>query len=162
MDSSPSTDRGCPIRLGIPDPRRHHRRPTGRVAFLSASFLSSPLVKSHALTRNPSAFVTSEIFQIVETIEALLGFETKNKYSLKNANGQQVYYAAEQSSCPMRSFCGGNRAFSMHIVDNFQRVNLFSFFSLNIEILGSDQDQSPLQMLGELLLYLYGRLCRGV
>ncbi|KIH62176.1 hypothetical protein ANCDUO_07544 [Ancylostoma duodenale] len=33
------------------------------------------------------------IKQLVEIVEVLSGFETKNKYSLKNANGRQWSYA---------------------------------------------------------------------
>ncbi|RCN41094.1 Scramblase [Ancylostoma caninum] len=59
---------------------------------------------------------------LVEIVEILSGFETKNKYSLKNANGRQLYYALEDSDCCERICCGPNRGFTLHIVDNFGRV----------------------------------------
>ncbi|CAI4221209.1 unnamed protein product [Auanema sp. JU1783] len=59
--------------------------------------------------------------QIIELIEVITDFETRNKYSLRNANGDQVYYAAEESGCCSRQCCGPNRGFTMHITDNFKR-----------------------------------------
>lgn len=35
------------------------------------------------------------IKQKVELLEAFVGFETNNKYSIKNSMGQHVYYAVE-------------------------------------------------------------------
>lgn len=59
------------------------------------------------------------IQQQVEIAEALTGFETKNKYVIKNIIGQQVYFAAEESDCCGRFFCGPRRGFVIHIIDNF-------------------------------------------
>jgi hypothetical protein len=61
------------------------------------------------------------IHQLIEMLEVLTGFETENKYVIKNAMGQQVYFAAESSDCLERQCCGPARAFSMAIIDNFQR-----------------------------------------
>ncbi|KIH43518.1 hypothetical protein ANCDUO_26475 [Ancylostoma duodenale] len=60
--------------------------------------------------------------QLIEVLELVTGFETKNKYVLSNANGEQVYYAFEESDCCERQCCGADRGFTMHIVDNFKRV----------------------------------------
>ncbi|XP_041055152.1 phospholipid scramblase 1-like isoform X5 [Carcharodon carcharias] len=49
---------------------------------------------------------------------ALTGFETKNKYELKNSLGQRVYYAVEDSEFCNRICCGSNRAFVIKILDN--------------------------------------------
>ena len=51
-------------------------------------------------------------------ITAFTGFETANKYSVKNSMGQKVYAAAEVSDCCTRQCCGPLRAFDMKIVDN--------------------------------------------
>ncbi|XP_062511866.1 phospholipid scramblase 1-like [Corticium candelabrum] len=61
------------------------------------------------------------IHQLVEILEMLTGFETENKYVIKNTMGQQVYFAAEKSDCCERQCCGAKRSFSMSIVDNFHR-----------------------------------------
>uniref|UniRef100_A0A1I7UVB9 Phospholipid scramblase n=1 Tax=Caenorhabditis tropicalis TaxID=1561998 RepID=A0A1I7UVB9_9PELO len=61
-----------------------------------------------------------QIYQLKELME-ILGWETRNKYVLKNANGEQCYYAFEESDCCERCCCGGQRGFVMHIVDNFKR-----------------------------------------
>ncbi|CAI5439931.1 unnamed protein product [Caenorhabditis angaria] len=59
--------------------------------------------------------------QIKELLEIMTDWETKNRYVLRNANGQQAYYAFEESSCCERQCCGYQRGFIMHIVDNFKR-----------------------------------------
>ncbi|EFP01127.1 CRE-SCRM-1 protein [Caenorhabditis remanei] len=61
------------------------------------------------------------VHQIKELIEIVTDWETKNKYVLKNANGEQCYYAFEESGCCERQCCGPNRGFVMHVVDNFKR-----------------------------------------
>ncbi|XP_078258934.1 phospholipid scramblase 1-like isoform X2 [Rhinoraja longicauda] len=58
------------------------------------------------------------VHQLIEFIEALSGFETKNKYELKNSMGQRVYFAIEESECCNRLCCGANRAFTIKILDN--------------------------------------------
>ncbi|KAI9560877.1 hypothetical protein GHT06_011831 [Daphnia sinensis] len=58
------------------------------------------------------------VHQKVELLEAFVGFETSNKYTVKNSMGQKVFYAAEMSDCCTRQLCGPNRAFDMKIVDN--------------------------------------------
>jgi hypothetical protein len=61
------------------------------------------------------------VHQQVELLEVLTGFETANKYRIRNTLGQQVYFAAEQSDCLTRQCCGQARPFSMAILDNTQR-----------------------------------------
>ncbi|XP_053315580.1 phospholipid scramblase 2-like [Spea bombifrons] len=61
------------------------------------------------------------IHQQVELLEALTGFETNNKYEIKNSLGQRVYFAAEENDCCTRNFCGPARSFAMTIVDNTGR-----------------------------------------
>ncbi|CAL2043321.1 unnamed protein product [Caenorhabditis brenneri] len=62
-----------------------------------------------------------QIYQIKELIEILTNWDTKNKYVMKNVNGEQCYYAFEESDCCERQLCGPQRGFVMHIVDNFKR-----------------------------------------
>lgn len=59
--------------------------------------------------------------QKVELLEAFTGFETNNKFSIKNALGQKVYYAVEENDCCTRNMCGPSRPFDMKIFDNFQQ-----------------------------------------
>ncbi|EDW80069.1 uncharacterized protein Dwil_GK24075 [Drosophila willistoni] len=59
--------------------------------------------------------------QKVELLEAFTGFETNNKFSIKNALGQKVYYAVEDNDCCTRNCCGPSRPFDMKIFDNFQQ-----------------------------------------
>ncbi|XP_034837983.1 phospholipid scramblase 2 isoform X1 [Maniola hyperantus] len=58
--------------------------------------------------------------QKVELLEAFVGFETNNKYTVKNALGQKVYYAVEDNDCCTRNCCGPMRPFDMKIMDNFR------------------------------------------
>ncbi|KAF2883007.1 hypothetical protein ILUMI_23145 [Ignelater luminosus] len=59
------------------------------------------------------------VHQKVELLEAFTGFETANKYTIKNSLGQKVYYAVEESDCLTRNCCGPLRPFGMKILDNF-------------------------------------------
>lgn len=58
--------------------------------------------------------------QKVELLEAFIGFETQNKYAIRNTLGQKVYYAAEDSNCCARNCCGPIRPFEMTILDNYK------------------------------------------
>ncbi|GFG29964.1 hypothetical protein Cfor_11749 [Coptotermes formosanus] len=60
------------------------------------------------------------VHQKVELLEAFTGFETQNKYTIKNSTGQKVYYAVEDSDCLTRNCCGPLRPFDMKILDNFK------------------------------------------
>lgn len=53
-----------------------------------------------------------------EMMELVTGFETNNKYKIKNSLGQTVYMAIEDTGCCMRNCCGPNREFNMKILDN--------------------------------------------
>jgi hypothetical protein len=61
------------------------------------------------------------VHQQVEIFELFTGWETSNKYQIKNTVGQQVYFAGEESDMCMRQCCGPSRSFTMHITDNFGR-----------------------------------------
>ncbi|XP_066475632.1 phospholipid scramblase 2-like [Tiliqua scincoides] len=58
------------------------------------------------------------IHQQIELLEILTGFETANKYEIKNALGQRIYFAAEENDCCTLNCCGASRPFTMKIVDN--------------------------------------------
>ncbi|KAJ8940147.1 hypothetical protein NQ314_010814 [Rhamnusium bicolor] len=60
------------------------------------------------------------VHQKVEVLEALTGFESKNKFTIKNSIGQKVYYAVEDSDCCTRNCCGPLRPFDMNILDNYK------------------------------------------
>lgn len=55
--------------------------------------------------------------QKVELLEAFTGFETNNKFTIKNSLGQKVYWAAESNDCCTRNCCGPQRPFDMKIMD---------------------------------------------
>ncbi|XP_062904903.1 phospholipid scramblase 2-like isoform X2 [Mobula hypostoma] len=61
------------------------------------------------------------IHQKVELVEALVSFETKNKYVVKNSLGQKIYSAKEKSNCCTRNCCGSLRYFHMKLMDNNDR-----------------------------------------
>lgn len=60
------------------------------------------------------------VHQKVELLEALTGFETNNKFTVKNSIGQKVYYAVEDNDCCTRNCCGPLRPFEMKILDNYR------------------------------------------
>ncbi|XP_014278608.1 phospholipid scramblase 2 isoform X3 [Halyomorpha halys] len=60
------------------------------------------------------------VHQKVELLEAFTGFETQNKFTVKNSLGQKVFYAVEDSGCLTRCCCGPWRPFDMKILDNFR------------------------------------------
>ncbi|KAF4519484.1 hypothetical protein B566_EDAN010093 [Ephemera danica] len=51
----------------------------------------------------------------IEALEVISGFEGRNKYTIKNKQGNNLCYAVEQSSCISRLFCGALRHFDMKI-----------------------------------------------
>ncbi|XP_072944272.1 phospholipid scramblase 2-like isoform X2 [Epargyreus clarus] len=59
------------------------------------------------------------IHQEIEVMEAIFGYETNNKYTIKNSVGQKVYFAKEDTDCCTRNCCGPSRPFDMKILDNF-------------------------------------------
>uniref|UniRef100_A0A8C3AU32 Phospholipid scramblase n=1 Tax=Cyclopterus lumpus TaxID=8103 RepID=A0A8C3AU32_CYCLU len=59
------------------------------------------------------------IKQKVELVEALVGFESNNKYEVRNSLGQNVFYAVEENDCLSRQCCGPMRSFNIHVLDNF-------------------------------------------
>ncbi|XP_074657461.1 phospholipid scramblase 1-like [Tubulanus polymorphus] len=61
------------------------------------------------------------VHQQIELLEAFTGFETNNKYEIKNSMGQRVYFAAEDTSCCTRNCCGPSRPFEIQIMDNSGR-----------------------------------------
>ncbi|CAG5127220.1 unnamed protein product [Candidula unifasciata] len=59
--------------------------------------------------------------QKIEAIEAFTGFETNNKYEIKNTMNQRVYVAVEDTCCCTRNCCGSARPFDMKIMDNHKK-----------------------------------------
>ncbi|VFV20313.1 phospholipid scramblase 1 [Lynx pardinus] len=57
------------------------------------------------------------VHQQIELLEVITGFETNNKYEIKNSFGQ-IYSAAEDTDCCTRNCCGASRPFTMRIIDN--------------------------------------------
>uniref|UniRef100_A0A914WKF3 Phospholipid scramblase n=1 Tax=Plectus sambesii TaxID=2011161 RepID=A0A914WKF3_9BILA len=59
--------------------------------------------------------------QIVELLQAFTGWESNNKYAIKNSMGQQIYYVFEETDCCMRMCCSNSREFTLHIVNNYNQ-----------------------------------------
>lgn len=59
--------------------------------------------------------------QMIEAFEIVSGWETANRYVVRNTLGQQIYFAAESSDCCVRQYCGPSRPFEMSILDNNQK-----------------------------------------
>ncbi|XP_007502135.1 phospholipid scramblase 1 [Monodelphis domestica] len=61
------------------------------------------------------------IHQQIELLEVLTGFETNNKYEIKNSLGQRVYFAAEENDFCTLNCCGSLRPFVIKILDYSNR-----------------------------------------
>ncbi|XP_052572783.1 phospholipid scramblase 2 [Peromyscus californicus insignis] len=61
------------------------------------------------------------IHQQTELLEVLTGFETNNKFEIKNSLGQMVYLAVEDTDCCTRNCCEASRPFTLRILDNLGR-----------------------------------------
>ncbi|KAK2490343.1 hypothetical protein MC885_012618, partial [Smutsia gigantea] len=61
------------------------------------------------------------VHQQIELLEVLTGFETNNKYEIKNSFGQMIYFAAEDTDFCTRNCCGSSRPFTIRILDNLSR-----------------------------------------
>lgn len=49
------------------------------------------------------------------------GFETNNKYEIKNSIGQEIYHVKEESDCLIRNLFGPAHGFKMHIKDSMDQ-----------------------------------------
>lgn len=56
--------------------------------------------------------------QQIELLEMFTGWEQNNKYKIMNNQGQQIYFAAEDTDMCMRQCCGPQRSFVIHILNN--------------------------------------------
>lgn len=67
------------------------------------------------------SLVTDSTYKIkINLFSVLTGFETRNRFTVKNKQGEKVYFAIEDSDCCSRNCCGACRAFDMKILDNFE------------------------------------------
>jgi len=66
------------------------------------------------------------ITQKVDFLEVFTGFDTPNKYKVKNELGQDLFYAAEKSECCARISLGNYRPFEMKMMtpDGSQIMNI--------------------------------------
>ncbi|EEB18126.1 Phospholipid scramblase, putative [Pediculus humanus corporis] len=58
--------------------------------------------------------------QKVEFLEAITGYETNNKFTIKNERGEKFYWAVEESDLCSRQCLGQVRPFEMRIMDSYQ------------------------------------------
>jgi hypothetical protein len=77
--------------------------------------------------------------------EILTGFETKNKYAVTDVSGNQLYWAAEESSFLSRLLLKTLRPFTMHVLSSEKNSILklnkpFRFFFHEMNILDSEEN----------------------
>ncbi|TKC35456.1 hypothetical protein EI555_013562 [Monodon monoceros] len=119
MDASTITSIKLSTRIGIFDSgvgKNHQTRFS--VDFPRPNFINATNKKKKFLDFNIDQLL---IHQQIELLEALTGFETCNKYEIKNSLGQRIYFAAEDTDCCTRNCCGPSRPFTMRILDNMGR-----------------------------------------
>lgn len=63
---------------------------------------------------NASSF---HVKQKVELLEVLVGWETPNKYTVKDQAGNKIFYVGEESGCCPRQLCAGMRPFTLTVKD---------------------------------------------
>jgi hypothetical protein len=68
--------------------------------------------------------------QIPSLLEAFTGWESNSKFVIRNAAGQQCYYAFEDSDACQRQCCGPQRGFEIFVVDNMNKVSLLNKLNL--------------------------------
>jgi len=121
----------------IEQQRGVHQQPGGGTPYMAAAAVPGPvmgqpsgvqfmLAPSQIPGIPPGLEYLTQIDQLlvhqqVEMFEMITGWETCNKYQIKNSLGQQVFFAAEESDTCMRQCCGPAREFTMHITDNLGR-----------------------------------------
>ncbi|RWS05033.1 phospholipid scramblase 2-like isoform X3 [Dinothrombium tinctorium] len=94
---------------------------------------ASPGIQSHmAVLPHPGLQYLTQldqllIHQLLERFEIMSGWETENRYIIKNTLGQQIYFAAEQSDSFSRAIAGSHRDFTMKILDNYNQevINIY-------------------------------------
>lgn len=65
------------------------------------------------------------IKQKVQLLEVFTGFESANKYAIKNSMGQDIFFAVEDTDCCTRNCCGPIRPFGIKVLDNFKREVMY-------------------------------------
>uniref|UniRef100_A0A1B6EXH3 Phospholipid scramblase n=1 Tax=Cuerna arida TaxID=1464854 RepID=A0A1B6EXH3_9HEMI len=58
-----------------------------------------------------------KVNQNVEFLEILFGYETPNRYAIKNNTDQDIYFAHEKSNCWSRNVLGHLRPFTIKVLD---------------------------------------------
>ncbi|KAI1289142.1 Phospholipid scramblase 1 [Halotydeus destructor] len=82
-----------------------------------------PILNAHEFAPHPklnvlSAFDTLLVNEETSVLEAVTGFEQRNRYTIMTKNGSQLYRVVEESSFMARCCIGSNRPFSVHISDS--------------------------------------------
>ncbi|XP_053492701.1 phospholipid scramblase 1 isoform X1 [Ictalurus furcatus] len=72
-----------------------------------------------ASMRKALIVVPGPFMSVLTSPMALVGFESNNKYEIKNSMGQNVFYAVEENDCLTRQCCGPLRSFTIRVLDNF-------------------------------------------
>lgn len=76
------------------------------------NWFANPNFQDHL--RNASSF---HVKQKVELLEAIVGFETENKYTVKDQSGNKIFYVIEESNVCGRLCLGKNRPFVLRVKD---------------------------------------------
>ncbi len=100
------------------------------------------------------------IKQIVEMLEVFSGFETRNRYSVLDESGRQLFYAYEESGTTERIFLKNMRALKLHVIDENKAEQLsvdksFAFFFPRFVV--KDADGSTLAEIRRRFAFLKNR-----
>ncbi|XP_017570133.1 phospholipid scramblase 1-like [Pygocentrus nattereri] len=61
------------------------------------------------------------VHQQIDLLEVVSGMSTNNNYIVKDAAGQQMFFAAEENDSCNRMCCGSSRSFTISLTDNSRR-----------------------------------------
>lgn len=81
-------------------------------AFTQSTWYANPNFQDYL--RNATSF---HVKQKVEVLEILTGFETENKYTVKDQNGNKIFYVIEESNCCGRLCLNSGRPFTLRVKD---------------------------------------------
>lgn len=109
-------------RKSSPRPRSAGRAITnqpGSSGYSDNSWAANPDFRV-ALKRASSFHIKQE----VELLEAIIGWEQANRYTVKDQSGNIVFFVTEDSGCCARQCCQASRAFTLSMRDNHGRLIL--------------------------------------
>uniref|UniRef100_A0A6G1SI79 Phospholipid scramblase n=1 Tax=Aceria tosichella TaxID=561515 RepID=A0A6G1SI79_9ACAR len=81
------------------------------------SYNQAPIWYNRNIQSYLTEATTFHVKQKVDVIEALIGWETGNQYTVMDQAGHKIFYVGEESNMCFRQLCSASRAFTLTIKD---------------------------------------------